>query len=146
MRCQKTRAFSSFGCDRAERTSSDLSRHPAIVQTLENDTCAGKLAQFFPETARMRIPVQVAILRPGPAQLHENTVVEFGAADHAIFASSLPLEFDDRVQLVPIRSGQPQRKGGKPTDATVIAVQYHEGRKAVAVRFLAGRCSWVREP
>lgn len=123
-----------------------MTRHSAIGQTLENDTCAGKLAQFFPKTARMRIPVQVAILRPGTAQLHENTFVEFGAADHAIFTSGLPLEFDDRVQLVPIRSGQPQPKGGKPTDATVIAVQYQDGRKAVAVRFLAGRCSWVGEP
>lgn len=123
-----------------------MTRHPAIVETIENDTCAGKLAQFFPKTARIRIPVRVAILRPGTAQLHESTFVEFGAADHAIFASGLPLEFDDRVQLIPIRSGQAQQKGGTPADATVIAVQYHDGRKAVAVRFLAGRCNWVTEP
>lgn len=116
------------------------------METIENDTCAGKLAQFFPKTARIRIPVRVAILRPGTAQLHESTFVEFGAADHAIFASGLPLEFDDRVQLIPIRSGQAQQKGGTPADATVIAVQYHDGRKAVAVRFLAGRCNWVTEP
>jgi hypothetical protein len=28
----------------------------------------------------------------------------------------------------------------------VVAVQYHEGRKAVAVRFLQGHCDWVMEP
>lgn len=140
------RPFAPTSRGRAERTGSDVTRLPAVLQTPENDTCAGKLAQFFPRTARIRIPVRVAILRPGAAKLQENTFVEFAAADHAIFASNLPLEFDDRVQLVRIRSGQAQPKGGKPTDATVIAVQYHEGRKAVAVRFLAGRCNWVNEP
>ncbi len=132
--------------DCAERTSSPVTRQPAMGPVVENETCAVKLAQFFPNTSRIRIPVQVAILRPGAGQLHENTLVEFGAADHAIFASSLPLEFDDRVQLVPIGTGQAQTKGGKRTDATVIAVQYHEGRKAVAVRFLSGHCTWVSEP
>lgn len=123
-----------------------MTRLPSMVETIETDACAGKLAQFFPKTARIRVPVRVAILRPGATQLHENTIVEFAAADHAIFASRLPLEFDDRVQLAPIRAGQAQSKSGKPADATVIAVQYHEGRKAVAVRFLAGRCDWVTQP
>jgi hypothetical protein len=31
-------------------------------------------------------------------------------------------------------------------DATVVAVQYHEGRKAVAVKFTQGLCDWVMQP
>lgn len=65
--------------------------------------------------------------------------VEFAAADCAIFESTLPLEFDDRVRL--------ERDGKfRKADATVIAVQYHAGRKAVAVKFTQGPCDWVTQP
>jgi len=80
--------------------------------------------------------VQITALRAGSAGLREATVVEYGGAEHAIFLSSLPLEFDDRVRL------ERDRNGGT-ADAKVIAVQYHEGRKAVAVQFLQGPCAWV---
>jgi len=83
--------------------------------------------------------VQVTSLRGGGTQLREATVVEFGGPEHAIFASSLPLEFDDRVRI------ERDRKDSA-AEATVIAVQYHEGRKAVAVRFLQGPCAWVTQP
>jgi hypothetical protein len=69
-------------------------------------------------------------------------VVEFSSADHAIFVSALPLEFGDRVRL-----RLEERAEGSFAEATVDAVQYHEGRKAVAVRFLQGPCDWVmRQP
>jgi hypothetical protein len=80
----------------------------------------------------------VSPVRPAPAKLQEATVVEFGSEEFAIFLSTLPLEFDDRVQIV--------RDGGRPAEAAVIALQYHAGRKAVAVRFLAGRCDWMTQP
>lgn len=71
--------------------------------------------------------------------MREATVVEFGGPEHAIFLSTLPLEFDDRVRI--------ERDGKRSSaDAAVIAVQYHEGRKAVAVRFLQGPCAWVTQP
>ena len=70
--------------------------------------------------------------------MREVTVVEFGGAEHAIFLSALPLEFDDRVRL--------EAEQGRPAEATVVAVQYHEGRKAVAVRFLQGHWNWVTQP
>lgn len=67
-------------------------------------------------------------------------MVEFSSLDHAIFLSTLPLEFGDRVRL---EAGLKET----PVEATVDAVQYHEGRKAVAVRFLQGPCNWVvRQP
>ena len=65
--------------------------------------------------------------------------MEFGGPLYAIFLSTLPLEFDDRVKLQ--RDSQ-----GRTAEATVIAVQYHEGRKAVAVRFSTGPCDWVTQP
>jgi hypothetical protein len=66
----------------------------------------------------------------------EATVVEYGTPEFAIFLSNLALEFDDRVRLV--REG-----GGRSVEAAVIALQYHDGRKAVAVRFLDGPCEWM---
>lgn len=70
--------------------------------------------------------------------MREATVVEFAGREHAIFVSSLPLEFDDVVRLE-----NSQKKSA--AEATVIAVQYHEGRKAVAVKFLGNRCDWVTQ-
>jgi hypothetical protein len=101
--------------------------------------CAEQLARFFANAAPVRVPVQVTALRGGHAKLREATVLEFAAADFAIFISTLPLEFDDRVRL----EGNPKTRHA---DATVIAVQYHEGRKAVAVRFTQGPCEWVTQP
>jgi hypothetical protein len=97
------------------------------------------LARFFPSANAVRVPVQITALRAGSTTLREATVVEFGGSEHAIFVSSLPLEFDDKVRV------ERERNGGA-ADAKVIAVQYHEGRKAVAVRFLAGPCAWVTKP
>ncbi len=101
--------------------------------------CAEQLARFFPQAAAVRIPVQVTALRGGRTKLREAPRSEFGAPDFAIFLSTLPLEFDDRVRL------ERDRKG-RAADATVIAVQYHEGRKAVAVKFAQGPCDWVMQP
>jgi hypothetical protein len=101
--------------------------------------CAEQLARFFPRLNEVRIPVQVTALRGGRTKLREPVTLEFQAADLAIFVSTLPLEFDDRVRL------EGHRKG-RAVEATVIAVQYHEGRKAVAVRFTQGPCDWVTQP
>ena len=102
--------------------------------------CAGQLARFFPGAAAVRVPVQVTALRGGRAMLREATVLEFGGAQHAIFLSTLPLEFEDRVRL------ERDSQGSSGADATVVAVQYHEGRKAVAVKFTQGLCDWVMQP
>jgi len=103
--------------------------------------CTEQLARFFPKLPGVRIPVRVAPLRAGssPARLHEAAVVEYGSEEYAIFSCTLPLEFDDRVSIS-------EDGGGRSAEAAVIALQYHEGRKAVAVRFLAGPCEWMRQP
>lgn len=101
--------------------------------------CTEQLAKFFPGANRVKLPIQVTAVRGGNARLREATVAEFGGPEHAIFLSSLPLEFDDRVRI--------ERDGKRgAADAAVVAVQYHDGRKAVAVRFLQGPCAWVTQP
>lgn len=104
--------------------------------TVEERECTGQLARFFPKLPAVRIPVLVTPRRYGQARVKETTVVEFATSEYAIFLSQLALEFDDRVRLA--RDG-----GGRSVEAAVIALQYHQGRKAVAVRFLDGPCEWM---
>jgi hypothetical protein len=110
-----------------------------MTSIAEERECTEQLARFFPKLPAVRIPVQVVPKRLGQASRKESTLVEFGTPEFAIFLSQLALEFDDRVRLV--RDG-----GGPSVEAAVIALQYHEGRKAVAVRFLDGPCEWMMHP
>jgi hypothetical protein len=107
-----------------------------LTLTSNEQGCAEQLAKFFPQARPVRIPVQVTTTRGGKTSLREAAVVEYGGPELAIFLSTLPLEFDDHVRIE--AGGE-----GRPTEATVVGVQYHEGRKAVAVRFLQGPCDWV---
>jgi hypothetical protein len=109
-----------------------------MTLTADERECTEQLARFFPKLPAVRIPVRVKPRRPGQPRLEEATVVEYGTREYAIFLSKLALEFDDRVRLV--------RDGGRAAEAAVIALQYHEGRKAVAVRFLEGPCEWMMHP
>jgi hypothetical protein len=118
------------------RARGNVGRTSSSALTVNEQDCAEQLARFFPQARPVRIPVQVTASRGGKTRLREAAVVEFGGPEHAIFISTLPLEFDDRVQIE--ASGE-----GRPTQATVVGVQYHEGRKAVAVRFSQGPCDWV---
>src|ERR1700737_139399 len=111
-----------------------MKRSTEIALSKHKLDCAGRLARFFPGAAAVRVPVQVTSLRGGRAKLREATILEFGGAQHAIFLSTLPLEFEDRVRV------ERDSQSGGVADATVVAVQYHEGRKAVAVKFTQGLC------
>ena len=113
-----------------------MGKSDGLALTANQQDCAEQLAQFFPQTRPVRIPVHVTASRGGRTSLREAVVVEFGGPEHAIFLSTLPLEFDDRVRIE--ATGE-----RRPAEATVVGVQYHEGRKAVAVRFLDGPCDWV---
>ena len=117
----------------------DVKRSNELTLSENEQGCAEQLARFFPRANAVRVPVQITALRAGNANLREATVVEFGGSEHAIFLSNLPLEFDDRVRIE-------RDRNGCAAEATVIAVQYHEGRKAVAVRFSQGPCAWVTQP
>jgi hypothetical protein len=51
----------------------------------------------------------------------------------------LPLEFEDHVRVS-------NSDGSLDARATVVAVRYHDGRKAVAARFLAEVGNWIIKP
>jgi len=51
----------------------------------------------------------------------------------------LPLEFEDRVRIL-------NSDGSLDAGATVVAVRYHDGRKAVATRFVGEVGNWIIKP
>ena len=101
--------------------------------------CTDRLARFFPEVAPVEVRALLTPLRGGAGTICESVLVEFASAAKAIFQSGLPLEFNDRVLLA-------QANGTGKAEGTVIAVQYHEGQKAVAVQFVNRQCAWVNKP
>jgi len=94
------------------------------------------LARFFPEAAPTRVAVQLIAPRAGGRQLTESVTVRFSGSEHAIFLCTLPIEFNDAVFLA-------QRANDKMVEGSVVAVQYEQGQKAVAVRFTNGPCGWL---
>jgi len=100
----------------------------------------GKLAEFFPDAVAVRIPVRITGLgargsSAGEA-LSENTVIEFGTPQEVLFASALPLEFEDKLKLE-------NADGSLQAEASVVAVQYQNGRTAVAARFTGAVANWI---
>jgi hypothetical protein len=98
-----------------------------------------KLAQLFPGVLPVRIPVRVMTLGAGHRRFREQTVIEFGTAREVLFASTLPLEFEDRVRVL-------NSDGSLDARAIVVAVRYHDGQKAVAARFLDEVGNWIIKP
>ena len=100
----------------------------------------GKLAEFFPDAVAVRIPVRVTGLEGRGSShrdgLSENTVIEFGTAQEVLFASTLPLEFEDKLKLE-------NADGSLQAEASVVAVQYQNGRTAVAARFVRSVANWI---
>lgn len=110
-----------------------------IAAVAADQTCVEKLAQLFPSVSPVRIPVSVTTVVTGRRRLREQTVIEFGTAHEVLFASTLPLEFEDQVRLV-------NSDGSLDARATVVAVRYHGGGKAVAVRFVGEVGNWIIKP
>lgn len=102
-------------------------------------SCAEKLAELFPSASPVRIPVRISTARPGRRRLQEETVIEFGTAHEVLFTSQLPLEFEDSIRLA-------NSDGSLDVRATVVAVRYHENRKAVAARFCGPVKNWIIRP
>jgi hypothetical protein len=104
-----------------------------------SSACAEQLARFFPDANAVQVRAFVTPLRIQAKQLRESVMLEFANTERAIFSSELPLEFADRVRLS-------QLEGHAECDATVVAVQYLDGRKAVAVQFAGEHRFWVKRP
>jgi len=108
--------------------------------------CVGRLAEFFPAAVPVRIPVQVmkiacsektgASLDSLVASTAEQTVIEFGTPGEVIFASGLPLDFEDTVRMKNF-------DGSFDVSAEIIAMQLDKGKIAVAARFLQDVTNWI---
>lgn len=125
--------------ERGERNQRPLPSEADVSAVLAEQSCVERLAQLFPSVSPVRIPVSVATAATGRRHLQEQTVIEFGTAHEVLFASTLPLEFEDEVRLV-------NSDGSLDARATVVAVRYHGGRKAVAVRFVGEVGNWIIKP
>lgn len=103
--------------------------------------CVGRLAEFFPSAVPVRIPVQVmkidvARVDGMEASPAEQTVIEFGTPGEVIFASGLPLDFEDTVRVKNF-------DGSFDVSAEIIAMQLDKGNTAVAARFLEDVTNWI---
>jgi hypothetical protein len=114
--------------------SSDLS-----TTAREEQTCVEKLAAMFPQASPVRIAVCVSTSAAGRRPAQEKTLIEFGTAREVLFASSLPLEFEDRIRLQ-------NSDGSFDARAMVVAIRYHGGKKAVAARFAQDVENWIIKP
>lgn len=126
----------------------------ATARALESDL-VGRLAKFFPQAIPVRIPIKLsrtqssgehnggrgtgegnANLHPGDSVFFEDTVIEFETPHEALFTVDRPLEFADHVLVE-------SNDGSLCAEASVVAVQYHPNRTAVAVRFLKQVPNWI---
>ena len=119
----------------------------ATARALEPDFVS-RLARFFPEATPVRIPIKLSRTKSNgngndDPTAHENeniffqdTVIEFGTPREVLFGVDRPLEFADRVLLE-------SNDGSLHAEASVVAVQYHPERTAVAVRFLKPVPNWI---
>ena len=113
-----------------------VSRGTEAVAATQPESSVEKLAQIFPHASPVRIPVQVLASNGSARPVHEGTMIEFGTAHEVLFASTLPLEFENRIRLV-------NSDGSFDAQATVVAVRYHGGKKSVAARFLGDVPGWI---
>jgi hypothetical protein len=116
-----------------------VSQQAGVASLTTSQTCVQKLAHLFPNASAVRLPVRVIKMGAGRKRLEEQTVIEFGTSHEVLFASTLPLEFEDRVRVV-------NSDGSFDARATVVAVRYLDGRKAVAARFLGTVENWIIKP
>lgn len=106
-----------------------------VASLTAEESCVAKLSQFFPEAMPVRIPVRVSRLGDKSVSA-ENTTIEFGTAREVLFASVLPLDFEDRVHLE-------NADGSLRIEAEIVAMQVHRGQTAVAARFLKSVTNWI---
>jgi hypothetical protein len=123
----------------------------ATAHALERDI-VGRLAKFFPQATPVRIPIKLSRANgnsdsggnsigsgttgANDSVFFQDTVIEFGTPNEVLFVVDHPLEFADRVLVE-------STDGSLRAEASVVAVQYHPERTAVAVRFLKHVPNWI---
>jgi hypothetical protein len=114
-------------------------QHAAKTTLTETESGASwLLARFFPELERVHTRAFLTLPRSGSVNVWEIVRVEFAAFEKVIFSSALPLEFADPIRLA--------NEAGTQVEAKVIAVQFQDGRTAVAAQVLNGQFPWVSRP
>lgn len=110
--------------------------HPSSAAA--GSACVGRLARFFPEAVPVRIPVRVRKVNQAAAtwSAAEQTVIEFGTPGEVLFASGLPLDFEDTVHVK-------NSDGSLDVEAEVVAMHLVHGQAAVAARFLNDVSNWI---
>jgi len=103
------------------------------------ESCLSRLARLFPEVTAVRLPIRVAVVGREDADSAQATTIEFGTHNEVLFACDLALEVGDRLQIA-------NSNRSLDTEAVVVAVQYHAGRKAVAARFVRAVPTWIVQP
>jgi hypothetical protein len=109
----------------AQQAATRTQQEPAVRAVAQS------LAQFFPGAVPLRLPVQVCA-----GGVEEQTVIEFGTANEVMFASTLPLEFSERVTIT-------NSDSSLTATAEIVALQLCEGRAAVAARFVEPVANWI---
>ena len=112
---------------------------PAVAAALTRESSTNKLAKFFPNATPVRIPVRLTRLGDATTTTSESTIIEFGTPQEVLFASTLPLEFADKLRL---RNSD----GSLDTEACVVALQCNGGHRAVAARFTREVANWIVKP
>lgn len=114
------------------------SRNRHVLDAVETAQSGGeleRLAQFFPDGMRVKMPVQVVLLPLGSADAMA-TVLEYGTSREVIFRSELPMEFGDRIRLT-------NKDRSLDAEAEVTAVQIGAAETLVAARFTAEIRNWI---
>jgi hypothetical protein len=109
---------------------------------VRQESCTAKLAKFFPDASPVRIPVRLTRVAGDGKDARdctESTVIEFGTAREVLFASTLPLEFADRLKVQ-------NSDGTLDAEVSVVALQYTSGRTAVVARFTQEVSNWIVKP
>ena len=108
---------------------------PATAFTALREGSTTQLAKFFPNATPIHLPVRLT-RAIGTAPFSESTVIEFGTPQEVLFASTLPLEFADKLHLQ-------NSDGSLDIEACVVALQYNGRRTAVAARFTREVSNWI---
>jgi len=116
-----------------------VSKPAAAPASSSRESSTSRLAKFFPHATPVRIAVRLTRLGSASSTCSESTVIEFGTPQEVLFASTLPLEFADKLRL---RNSD----GTLDTEACVVALQYNGGRTAVAARFTQEVANWIVKP
>ena len=116
-----------------------MPREATALGRSSRESSTAKLAKFFPNSTPLRIAVSLTRVEARGGLLSESTVIEFGTSREVLFASTLPLEFADKLRL---RNSD----GTLDVEACVVALQYNGSKTAVAARFTQEVANWIVKP